>query len=253
MKFTIEGFQQQALLDMKLDCIDSVILRYVVDFYSTGQMYHKIIDNKVFFWLNYSTVINEIPIIGISKPRYLAARFDKYVECGLMEKVFVKGQDEYLNNGKKLSRRGSFTYFHINPVKMITMVREPESAQPKIDPYTGKQMIGLLSKPLPFEPQRLKPLPSEQEQCSGTDINGVTAETPTKDSSTNDYSSKDDSINDVLLNHKIVKNFIKEGAKISITENTFQIEHKYSEIMASSIRKLMSEMKIEMEIKYDNL
>ena len=33
MKYTIEGFNQQVLLNFNLDCIDAVILRYIIDLY----------------------------------------------------------------------------------------------------------------------------------------------------------------------------------------------------------------------------
>ena len=64
MKYTIEGFQQSSLVAYGLDVSDTIILRYIVDFYHTGEMYHKIIDMKIYFWVSYKSIISNLPVLN---------------------------------------------------------------------------------------------------------------------------------------------------------------------------------------------
>ena len=47
MKFTIEGFSQKTAVALGLGVDELVILRWIVDFQSTGRMTHKIIDGDI--------------------------------------------------------------------------------------------------------------------------------------------------------------------------------------------------------------
>lgn len=85
MKYTIEGFNQQVLIDYGLDGHDAIILRYVVDFWHSDKMIKVIHENKEFLWINYKAVIEALPCIGIKSKIALSRRFKKYIDCGLME------------------------------------------------------------------------------------------------------------------------------------------------------------------------
>lgn len=98
MKYTIEGLQQSALLQLKLDSSDAVIIRFLIDFFNTKKMKKFEMEGVSYFWVNYKTIITEIPILGIGKAA-LANRFKKYVKCGLMQSYLEK------------SSQGTFTYF----------------------------------------------------------------------------------------------------------------------------------------------
>ena len=95
MKYTIEGFSQQQLIEWRLDCVDAVILRYIVDFYVTGKMVKVQVEGVDFFWIKYSAVLDQLPIAGITSKRVLSRRFDKYVACGLMGKSVRKDAGNY--------------------------------------------------------------------------------------------------------------------------------------------------------------
>jgi len=85
MKFTIEGFRQDKMVEMGLDSADACLLRYILDFYNTGKM-AKVIDNgKEYFWLNYKAVIESMPILGFTSKDSLYRRLKKMVDCGLLE------------------------------------------------------------------------------------------------------------------------------------------------------------------------
>lgn len=85
MKYTIQGFQQKALVELGLDAVDATILRWLVDFQATGKMekYHDE-GGKTYHWVSYSHVIEELPILGITSPDVLGRRFKKMVEAGLL-------------------------------------------------------------------------------------------------------------------------------------------------------------------------
>jgi len=114
MKYTIEGFQQEVLVQYGLDSVDAIILRYIIDFFNTGKMNHKIIDNRIYFWVLYDSIINDLPILRIKSKIVIARRFNKYVGRGLLKKNTIKGIDYYFNNNSEFSRRGSYTYFSFN-------------------------------------------------------------------------------------------------------------------------------------------
>jgi hypothetical protein len=219
VKYTICGYQQDILIEYNLDAIDATILDYIDNFYNTGKMYHKIINNYVYFWVNYRTIIDDLPILNIIDPQSIAYRFNKYIDCELMKKVYIKGKDIYLYDGKELERHGSFTYFCFLPDKKLRLVGDNEnkkSEMAKKDPYKRRlRTKGLRYEGLPFDEQPRNDLNS----------NPVTVQHGTKDS----Y------INNPYINNS----FIMAGAEIfdilknkSIKENIDPvIEDKYYEVL----------------------
>lgn len=127
IKHTICGFQQQHLLRLGLDCVDVQILNYINDFYNTSKMYHKTIDNRIYFWLSYQSVIDAMPILGITNPEMIARRLDKWCKAGLLSKHLVKGKDEYLHNGRACTRYGTYTYFSFIAEEMDTLTQRPDT------------------------------------------------------------------------------------------------------------------------------
>jgi hypothetical protein len=122
MKYTVEGLQQSVLLEMNLDSVDAIILRYIIDFYNTGKM-AKINDNgKEYFWINYSVIINEIPIINIKSNDSLYRRFRKYVKCNLMEHYTKK-------NG------GTFSCYRFIENTLLKLISNSEGTDEKSDGY----------------------------------------------------------------------------------------------------------------------
>ena len=89
MKYTIEGFYQAYAATLKdeknrIDCTDLVILRWFIDFQATGRMEFVDIGNDRFFWVNYKALLDDMPILSISK-RALYDRLQKMVKFGLLK------------------------------------------------------------------------------------------------------------------------------------------------------------------------
>ena len=91
MKYTICGFSQQKLFDYGLDINDAQILRWLIDFAATGKMKKLIENNTVYYLVNYEAIICAFPIMGITSTKAIANRFEKYVNCGLLQKTVRKG------------------------------------------------------------------------------------------------------------------------------------------------------------------
>ena len=99
MKYTIEGFNQQYAISLKkdidengktktikLDCTDLVILRWFVDFYP--KMDKHIIDGEVYVMLSHKKIVEDLPIIDITKRAFIE-RMKKFVILGILKYQLV--------------------------------------------------------------------------------------------------------------------------------------------------------------------
>lgn len=118
MKYTIEGFDQQAALEarkdikqedgsikaVKLDCVDLIILRWIVDYFP--DMRKTTIDGEIYGWIRYDKVLEEFPLLDIKK-RMLITRLSKMVELDILTHRTVKTNDgvfSYYGFGKEYAK-----------------------------------------------------------------------------------------------------------------------------------------------------
>lgn len=120
MKYTIEGFSQEEALSLKkevikkvdgkaqtkilkLDVIDLMLLRWFVDFYPN--MKKKIIGETQYAWVNYQSIVNDLPLLDIEK-RPVYNRFLKMCELGILihHHDKVGGSFSYYSFGENYSR-----------------------------------------------------------------------------------------------------------------------------------------------------
>lgn len=112
MKYTLEGFSQEAALNMrttvtdngrtktiKLDLIDLTILRWIVDFYPS--MKKTIIEGVEYAWLDYKSFVEDMPLLGLSN-QSLYKRCMKMVQLGVL-------------THKTLRSGGTFSYYGFGP------------------------------------------------------------------------------------------------------------------------------------------
>lgn len=112
MKYTIEGFSQEAALSMqatitknghtktiKLDAVDLIILRWIVDFYPN--MKKTIIDGTEYAWVDYTAFIEDMPLLGLSN-QSLYKRCIKMVQLGVLKHKTVRSN-------------GTFSYYGFGP------------------------------------------------------------------------------------------------------------------------------------------
>jgi len=112
MRCTIEGLNQEQLVEWKLDAADAVLIRWFADFYHGATMTKVEHKGKEYGWIKYQHAIDELPCLRIKTRRALFDRFAKYTACGLME-CFIKK-----------SNKGTFSCFHIVPDNWDLLTRK---------------------------------------------------------------------------------------------------------------------------------
>ena len=126
MKYTIEGLSQERLVEWGLDAVDSILLRWFIDFWPV--MEKKTVRGKEYGWVAYSHVIDELPIMGIENTEAIARRFKKYRTLKLMAAV-VDREDN------------SKTFFRFEEERYNTLVssksRRLESSRPPDSKVAG--------------------------------------------------------------------------------------------------------------------
>lgn len=96
MEDKILGFNQRRFIELGLDAIDAIILRWTLD--NTDLHFPE----PRYVQIKYKDIIQALPTLGINTPQNIARRFDKMVNARLLLKKEVKGVG------------GSFIYFIIS-------------------------------------------------------------------------------------------------------------------------------------------
>lgn len=90
MKYTIYGFSQRKAIEYDLTSDDLLVLRWIIDFSNTNKMKTIYEDNKVYYWINYATILEELPILNISKDRLKRKIFNKLCEANVLIHKHIK-------------------------------------------------------------------------------------------------------------------------------------------------------------------
>lgn len=109
MRYSIFGFNQEKVCNLsaivhnngkdvivRLDTTDLLILNHIADFPNRSKIVKRIIDEKVFFWISYDEILNELPILGIKK-QALADRFKKYVILHIAKQELIALDSKHQN------------------------------------------------------------------------------------------------------------------------------------------------------------
>lgn len=94
MKFCIDGFVQSKAVELELCVADLLILRWFVDFAGTDKMVKRIIEDKEYYWIKYEGVLEDLPILSITKDT-LYRRLKSLVEKEVLEHLTVKEGGTY--------------------------------------------------------------------------------------------------------------------------------------------------------------
>lgn len=90
MKYNVLGFYQPRAVELGLCSDDLLVLRWFVDFAGTPKMRTMIIDNQIYYWVNYSTVLEELPILRISKQTLYKKHFTNLCNANVLTHKQVK-------------------------------------------------------------------------------------------------------------------------------------------------------------------
>jgi hypothetical protein len=133
MTYSIFGFDQETLVKLGLDCTEAAILRWFVDFQSTGKM--RILESpmswdlKRYHWVKYQAVIDDLPCLGITNKQVIARHLKHLCSAEVLEFHMFK-------------RKGTYTCFRTGP-KYCSLV---ERSQPKSTEELTQKLIGVDSK-----------------------------------------------------------------------------------------------------------
>ena len=120
MDLNVLGFDQEKVIKIKnikiekrknaekeiiqtLEIEDLYLLNRLFNFRGSAKTANAIIDGKVFFWINYKTLLENMPILNMTKET-LMNKFKKYVDMKLIERKQI-----YEKDGIK----GTYSYMHI--------------------------------------------------------------------------------------------------------------------------------------------
>lgn len=136
MKYTIEGFSQEAAMKMqttitegdktktiRLDCTDLLILRWIVDFYPS--MHKTIIEGGEYAWVSYDGLLEDMPLLNIGK-RALFDRLKKMEQLGIL-------------THKTVTRKGTFSFYGFGENYKFLTSRNTTPAAPKPASQTPAQ------------------------------------------------------------------------------------------------------------------
>lgn len=191
MKYTIEGFSQEAALAMqatitengktktiKLDIVDLTILRWIVDFYPN--MKKTIIDGTEYAWVDYTAFIEDMPLLGLSN-QSLYKRCIKMVQLGVLKHKTVrsKGTFSYYGFGPEYPRLISRSNKTTNAPAPTTTPAPSTEHGPWAD--TAPANVGQFQ--LPIAEPAAKPQPKKTCKAKNFDdiIDAYTSDPQTKD------------------------------------------------------------------------
>lgn len=175
MKYSILGFYQEEVLKCKatidangkekvvcLDVTDLLILQCVADFMNRQCVYKYIINDKLYFSIQYKALLEDLPILHISK-QALRDRIDKLVLFNLLEKEVIRNEQGSFVVFRIGTRYEQFVYNKTG----VTVCSEVEGGVYQtthgcVSNYTPKDSSTINSSTIKKEREDLSSLPKER-------------------------------------------------------------------------------------------
>lgn len=95
MQLVISEYLRRNTVDLDIDLIDIKIVNLFMELSSRIGAEHLNIDGRIYHWLSYQKIIDELPIINIKSKRTIARRLDALVDKGIFERVIYKDRYTY--------------------------------------------------------------------------------------------------------------------------------------------------------------
>jgi len=139
LKHNVLGFQQAKLIENGLNVEDAFVLRVIKDMYSSATMEFKDFDGIKYMWINYSYLLDQIPIVGSKR--------------NLMRKIELYGKEYLLLRTLEKSRKGkkgNFSYISPTPkldaLQDYDLMTESHKGYDKIAQPLGQNRISLMTE-----------------------------------------------------------------------------------------------------------
>lgn len=98
IKYTIASVQQEKLIELDLDIKDAFILSYLKDTIGANSKFiSKVVENEIYYWIKYSSLIAYLPILKIENEKVIARRFTEYEKLGLIKRHIHKVTNKITN------------------------------------------------------------------------------------------------------------------------------------------------------------
>ncbi|MPQ32467.1 hypothetical protein E4V42_13610 [Clostridium estertheticum] len=124
MKYTVQGFSQNKIVGLGLDVVDTMLLRYFIDFKDSGSMSKEIFEGETYYWINYKNVIKELPILKLNKADSIYRRFKKMADVNILEH-------------KTKKEKGTFSFYKVGAA-YLQLVSDSTDINPKLYGYKSR-------------------------------------------------------------------------------------------------------------------
>lgn len=211
MKYTINGYSQEKLIEYGVDLSSSLILRVIADMYTgnSKKIEYKIIEDDKYMWCTYDYLIEQIPILGTE--RTLIRKIESLIEKKILKKKILSqkkgrtGRYLYISLGENYD---SLTEYKTNDkMSLEQMTNCPETN----DKMSFDQMTNCHNKDSSITNSSIKDTTtSESENLSQE----KTAKDNLSENSSSSFSSEKDLIKDILYQHGLDKPTIDNILKL---------------------------------------
>lgn len=90
MKYNIHGFNQPRAVELNLSNDDLLVLRWFVDFAGTKKMKTIFEEDGLYYWVNYTNVLEDLPVLKISKTTLKRKHFDNLCKSNVLKHKHIK-------------------------------------------------------------------------------------------------------------------------------------------------------------------
>lgn len=211
MKYTVNGYSQEKLIEYGVDLSSSLILRVIADMYTSNSktLEYKMFEDDKYMWCTYDYLIKQVPILGAE--RTLVRKIDSLIEKGILKKKILfqrkgrTGKYIYVSLGENYS---SLTEYETNDKKSSEQLTNcPETN----DKMSFDQMTKCHNKDSSITNSSIKDTTtSESENLSQE----TTAKDNPSENSSSSFSSEKDLIKDILYQHGLDKPTIDNILKL---------------------------------------
>lgn len=202
MKYTINGYSQEKLIEYGVDLSSSLILRVIADMYTgnSKKIEYKIIEDDKYMWCTYDYLIEQIPILGTE--RTLIRKIESLIEKKILKKKILSqkkgrtGRYLYISLGENYD---SLTEYKTNDkMSLEQMTNCPETN----DKMSFDQMTKCHNKDSSITNSSINnTTTSESENLSQE----TTAKDNSSEESSSSFSSEKDLVKDILYQHGLDK------------------------------------------------
>ncbi len=94
MKYTIEVFLQKAAVELRLDILDLIILRWFIDFKDSGNMRYQVFNVEKYYWIFHKKLVQELPLLNIQKTAFYK-NLKKMCDAKVLKKYIIRFAGTY--------------------------------------------------------------------------------------------------------------------------------------------------------------